>query len=830
MAFRTGTKKALLISLVPIALAATAPWAAAAPFFQGLGSPGSGAMAVSSDGSVVVGWWSTWPLGEYGAFRWTQAGGMIGLGRLPGATSGGRALGVSCDGSVVVGECYYSPQSREAFRWTQPGGMEGLGYLWGGSWPYVSAAEGVSADGSVIVGNSSSPLGQQAFRWTEAHGFLGLGYLRGGLGGYPASFATAVSADGAVVVGTSSSASGGQAYRWTEATRMVGLGDLRGGYFYSAARAVSADGSVVVGESYSGAGWEAFRWTQADGMVGLGDLPGGQFWSGARGVSAEGSVVVGYGTTGYGYEAFHWTQEGGMRRLEDVLVNDYSLSTTGWVLTGARGVSADGKVIVGEGVNPRGLPEAWIANLRTDERAARVLSGVPDYKWNYGCSPTAGGVLIGYWDQPGRFEGLVPGGEMPLYDGGGRDGDADARHDAAPSNRDGRAGPRLPGTYNLVDRVIASEGHIRDYWMGDDDGYDGVGPTGDPFRIFGWDRHQDNSIADFMRTSRDFFLGGLRGSNLSDGATWPDNMGSGLLSYVKYSRGTDDIGFRVGNIESNPASAFGVLTQQIDSGWPVLVNIYTSDWAHSIVAYGYIEDSDGRWIAVRDTWQNHLSWPSSPYVSSDMKMWLGHEWWKWDSANFGISSMITFWPSRYTSQGACFVDMGFNADAAAVWGTPFGVDPGSGMGNVEIVSSPLGDENDVLRFSQPDPGSFVAMVFESSVAELTGLSFDYLFDTEGKFTVTLDDKFLIELACPESGPGSIGADDFATFSGLYSMGALGLDTDEMHTWRIELSAWGDPVAYIDNIRVWNGVPEPASLVLLLGGLAALARRRRLGPW
>ncbi len=35
------------------------------------------------------------------AFHWTQAGGMVGLGDLPGGTFGSRAFFVSADGSVV---------------------------------------------------------------------------------------------------------------------------------------------------------------------------------------------------------------------------------------------------------------------------------------------------------------------------------------------------------------------------------------------------------------------------------------------------------------------------------------------------------------------------------------------------------------------------------------------------------------------------------------------------------------------------------------------------------------------------------------------------------
>jgi len=98
-------------------------------------------------------------------------------------------------------------------------------------------------------------------------------------------------------------------------------------------------------------------------MVGLGDLVGASFFSQARGVSADGSVVVGEGVSDSGTEAFIWTQSHGMRSLRDVLTNDHSLDLTGWTLYDARGISADGLTITGYGTNPSGYTEAWIATI-----------------------------------------------------------------------------------------------------------------------------------------------------------------------------------------------------------------------------------------------------------------------------------------------------------------------------------------------------------------------------------------------------------------------------------------------------------------------------------
>jgi probable HAF family extracellular repeat protein len=95
----------------------------------------------------------------------------------------------------------------------------------------------------------------EAFLWTEEHGMVGLGDLSGG-DFY--SNAEGVSADGSIVVGFSRSGSGREAFLWTQYDGMVGLGDLPGGVFDSVAFGISADRSTVVGFSNSDLGTEAF--------------------------------------------------------------------------------------------------------------------------------------------------------------------------------------------------------------------------------------------------------------------------------------------------------------------------------------------------------------------------------------------------------------------------------------------------------------------------------------------------------------------------------------------------------------------------------------------
>jgi len=256
-----------------------------------------------------------------------------GLGDLAGGNFYSKAYGISADGSIVVGESH-STLGWEAFRW-QNGVMTGLGDLPGSF--FSSRAYGVSTDGSVIVGESfSGPAGNvEGFRWQNG--------VMTGLGDLPGSFfssrAYGVSADGSVIVGESRSTSGYEAFRWTQEEGMVGLSDLTGfKRGYSVAYGVSADGSIIVGESASYKGInEAFRWTQEEGMVDLGFLNESaepiDCESVATAISADGSVIVGGSTSSrFIYEAFRW-QDGVMEGL--------------CIAGSAYAVSADGSVIVG---------------------------------------------------------------------------------------------------------------------------------------------------------------------------------------------------------------------------------------------------------------------------------------------------------------------------------------------------------------------------------------------------------------------------------------------------------------------------------------------------
>lgn len=360
----------------------------AQPYFSGVGDlPGgatlSEANAISADGSTVVGGSIVAGSGfsqAYAAFRWTQDGGIENIFDQSAGGASVRASAVSADGTLIVGTAdygFFGPLGTQAFLFSGSVGPFLLGDLPDGiSTVPRSYGKGISAHGEFIACTGESASGVEAFIFDTASGnFIPVGDLAGGAFG---SYAYGCSAGSFTLIGASYSSQNLEACRYVPGEGLRGIGFLptpTGTQNYSVAEAASADGSVIVGESRSfnaTNGNEAFRWTAQGGMVPLGDLPGGAFQSWAYAVSADGSAVVGRASIdgacgpfgcGSAGRAFIWDQSHGMRDLVQVLTIEYALDLTGWTLTEARGISADGRTIIGNGTSPAGNLEGWVASL-----------------------------------------------------------------------------------------------------------------------------------------------------------------------------------------------------------------------------------------------------------------------------------------------------------------------------------------------------------------------------------------------------------------------------------------------------------------------------------
>lgn len=64
-----------------------------------------------------------------------------------------------------------------------------------------------------------------------------------------------------------------------------------------------------------------------------------------------------------GTQAFIWDEENGLCNLKAVMMALYNLPVGAWQLYSAHAISADGRTIVGYGINPDGHGEAWMAYL-----------------------------------------------------------------------------------------------------------------------------------------------------------------------------------------------------------------------------------------------------------------------------------------------------------------------------------------------------------------------------------------------------------------------------------------------------------------------------------
>ncbi|MFN3872515.1 MAG: T9SS type A sorting domain-containing protein [Ignavibacterium sp.] len=280
-------------------------------------------------------------------FNYSQS--ITWLGFISPGGAGSSAEGVSADGRIVVGSSSAPSNQYHAFMWSQNTGMIDLGTLGG----HTSYAYDISDSGNVIAGRSFvSLVGNviRGFRWTPQTGMQDLGTLGG-----PESGAFAVSSDGSSIAGNSLTTdpfSPTHACIWRDTSGLIDLG-APSSNSVSFAYCISSNGLIVGGVArFSSVYDHAAIWS--GNWIDLGTLGGNESW--AYGISGDGSAVVGSSRTSEGYiHAFRWSATTGMQDL-GVLAPGYNSE--------AIDISSDGSTIIG-----------WASNEYGQDRAVRWKNG-----------------------------------------------------------------------------------------------------------------------------------------------------------------------------------------------------------------------------------------------------------------------------------------------------------------------------------------------------------------------------------------------------------------------------------------------------------------------
>ncbi|GMV24627.1 MAG: hypothetical protein AMXMBFR58_06580 [Phycisphaerae bacterium] len=321
----------------------------------------SHALQISANGGFVCGR-SIPTINAYRATRWETATGTVdSLGVLPGK-SRSLAAGISDNGATVTGWSDTNPGVATGFTWTPGGGMIANQLI---------HSNAISDDASIVGGERSLlpvyiPSGG-ALVYLESKN------LPGAVSG--------ASSDGGVLVGatwTIPASTTGRGAVWYLESGTYARHELpeAPGATSSYINDVSAGSTPQSGGFMVGYGQDEllevspFHYSWMPGgiseMTAL-PLPAGAVEGMAEGVSQDGLIVVGWvnsdlGSRGHIWKGGFWSESRGVR---EVLLYEYGLDVRGWCMTDVTGISDDGTVICGNGVDPDGRVRGWVATTET---------------------------------------------------------------------------------------------------------------------------------------------------------------------------------------------------------------------------------------------------------------------------------------------------------------------------------------------------------------------------------------------------------------------------------------------------------------------------------
>jgi uncharacterized membrane protein len=319
-------------------------------------------LSTSDDGSVIAG---TLTNGSYGPFRWTEATGLVPLGRVAYVGIGGTPA-ISADGTKIASTI----GSLDSSYTTQ--GLWTLGSGWQELMPPMPP-DGGPGDGSYgsvwgLSGDGTTPVGlywrygfgrAHASKWTQATGVVDLG----GTVTNQSSRANGVNFDGSVIAGWVETPTG----PWRPAAWVNGTFVLLTDYVEATnagtgeARVVSRSGNHIAGFAADpGTGQRAaVLWKRTAGVFGptqlLGWIDGSTPGYGKTipyGVSDDGSIVIGYASFSgdpFDVAGFVWTEATGVVDVRQYMADQGVLIDPNFYIQGLTAMTPDGTKIFGYG-------------------------------------------------------------------------------------------------------------------------------------------------------------------------------------------------------------------------------------------------------------------------------------------------------------------------------------------------------------------------------------------------------------------------------------------------------------------------------------------------
>ena len=231
-----------------------------------------------------------------------------------------------------------------------------------------------------------------------------------------------------------------------------------------------------------------------------------------------------------------------------------------------------------------------------------TLENTPAFDWSYGCSATAGAMMMGYYDNAGfgnMYAGPTNDGVCPLTNAIWGPGECP-----------------LSATHMGYDNR-SIRGHVDDYWIA----YNNPGP--DPYVNNSWTEHTAGECTgDFMGTNQAKF-GNVDGATTfyfyTDGSPLYDYTGSstvrdgchGLRLFAQsrgYSVTANFSQYIQGYRRLKTGFTFQNYMAEIDAGRPVLIQVS----GHTMLGFGY--NATGSIVYLHDTWDysNHsMTWGGS---------------------------------------------------------------------------------------------------------------------------------------------------------------------------------------------------------------------------